>query len=86
VTTITIHRCRSCGQPITWAETEGGERMPCDAHPVVGGNVRLVERPGRVPLARVVGDTVDMFDATDDGTRFYAHFVTCPQAAEWRTA
>lgn len=81
----TITRCRSCQAPIVWAITEAGERMPVDPHPVAGGSVRLRldERP---PRASVVGSTIDLFDRTDDGTRHEAHWATCPDADEWRTA
>lgn len=86
--TIQHLRCRSCGAPITWTTTEGGERMPCDAHPVAGGNIRLLPgAPGEPPTSRVTpGGMVDMFDPTDDGVRYLAHFVNCPDADEWRSA
>jgi hypothetical protein len=72
--------CRSCPAPIIWAETENGKRMPVNAEPATGGNVRLRERPGQTPLA-VVLKTAETFGKTGLRT---SHFVTCEQASEWR--
>lgn len=81
--TIQTLRCGSCGAPIIWTTTEGGDRMPCDAHPVAGGNVRIL--PGG--KAKVTpGGMIDMFDPTDDGVRHVSHFATCPDANEWRAS
>lgn len=77
-------RCRSCNAPVLWAVTDHGKRIPLDDRPVTGGNVRLVT--GCSPMRAVVGNgTIDMFDPDDDGVRYVAHFVSCPNADEWRT-
>lgn len=79
--------CGSCGAPIVWTITDAGERMPCDAHPVAGGNVRIIAAPDGSPArSKVVGNTIDLFDPDDDGTRYVSHFATCPQADEWRAS
>lgn len=78
--------CRSCHAPIVWATTTTGERIPVDYRPAVGGNIRLGAHPvTREMKAVVVGATIDLFDPRDDGTRYVSHFVTCPDAGEWRT-
>lgn len=75
----TLHQCKSCRAPILWYHTVNGERMPIDAEPVAGGNVRIIDG-----TAHVIGCTIDLFDATDDGIRYVPHFATCPDAKEWK--
>lgn len=71
------HRCSSCGRPIRWAiSAVTGSRMPIDPEPAIGGNIRLTDdTPAK---ASVVGAAIDLFDPTDDGTRYVSHFATCP--------
>jgi len=80
---LKIVHCRSCLAEIVWANSERGNRMPIDAHPVAGGNLRVIRHP--IPTVLVVGPTIDLFDPDDDGTRYVAHFTTCPDADEHRT-
>ncbi len=62
--------CRSCRAPIVWAKKADGKPMPLDQVPPSVGNVRIEN--GFV----VVGKR---------GTGPYQpHFVTCPDAEEWR--
>lgn len=78
--------CRSCQAPIRWARTTTGNLMPLDYEPVTQGNVlltgrRVEGRQGLLDECRVEAGP-PMFD---DGTaRYVAHFVTCPQADQWR--
>lgn len=65
-------RCRSCGAEIVWAETSGGRYMPLDPEPRQDGNM-IIEN-GRAIAAGPL----------DQGERFVAHFVSCPDAAAWR--
>jgi hypothetical protein len=44
-------RCRSCDAPMFWAETSRGKRIPLDQQPVHDGNMRIILRPGLIPLA-----------------------------------
>lgn len=81
---LNIATCKSCGAPIIWAATDTGKRMPIDRLPAAGGNVRLTEVDGQ-PHAAVVGATIDLFDPADNGDRHLAHFVTCPDADDWRS-
>jgi hypothetical protein len=75
--------CRSCEALIVWTLTEKGKRMPVDAEPVAGGNLRLDhERP--VHSFVVEPSLLDELDTTDDGKRYVSHFSTCPDAATWR--
>lgn len=78
--------CASCGADILFANSAAtGKRMPIDAGPVEGGNIRLEPRPRPLPpLAHVIGPTLDLFNSDDDGTRYVSHFATCPNAATWR--
>jgi len=82
VTVIQHLRCGSCGAPITWTVTEAGERMPCDAHPIAGGTIRILPAgDGQPARSRVVGVTTDLFDPTDDGLRYVSHAETCASRA-----
>lgn len=65
--------CKSCGQPIVWAElVKTGARMPFD-YPI-----RILER--LIPLERVDGRDVEEVDDRVSPS----HFATCPQAKQWR--
>ena len=68
-------KCRSCGAPIIWTVTSKGKRMPVDAKPVEGGNVRLDQD--------LLGNTVASIVPDGTGDRV-SHFATCPEAARWR--
>jgi hypothetical protein len=81
-------RCRSCGAPIVWAETEAGRRMPVDADTDPDGNVLVVPDP-------VTGELVALIDSEakplakrertwPEGTRHRSHFATCPNASTHR--
>lgn len=62
--------CRSCGADVIWAQTSKGRHIPLDAVPASDGNILLTDG-----IARVV----------DPGQgHFVSHFVTCPQAHQWR--
>lgn len=87
MTTVATVRCHSCAAPILWASIGDGKRMPLDAEPVIGGNVRLIPPDGGRANALAVitpAGQRDLFDPADDGTRYVSHFVTCPDADEWR--
>lgn len=81
-----VEQCRTCFQPIIWAETDRGKPMPVDAEPPLsGGTIALVDR-GRdcKPLARVLTTrelTGTAFGRTDLRT---SHFTRCPQSDRWR--
>jgi hypothetical protein len=74
-----IQACRSCNAPIIWAST-GTKTMPVDAEPTEEGNVELA--PGS--LGRGVVATVLTGPALFAGPLRTAHFVSCPDAGEWR--
>ena len=65
-------QCRSCHKPILWAKTNRGSRIPLDPIPVKGGNVNFV------------GDLAIVGKPDPDNELFVSHFVTCPQANDWR--
>lgn len=77
--------CRSCGEPITWAITANGKRMPLDAEPSMEGNVVLTRaEPGETPIARVLaGDA--LAEARLAAVPLHLlHHVTCPHGRAWR--
>lgn len=75
--------CTSCQADIVWCVTDAGKRIPVDALPAPGGNLRLIDE-GQVTRAVVAGAGIDLFDPTDTGVRHVSHFATCPNAAEHR--
>lgn len=68
--------CRSCGEPVLWARTEAGKRMPVDRDAVLNGNLDL-----RVPNGQLTAYVVKPDPAAKG---FVSHFVTCAQRREWR--
>ncbi len=69
-------RCRSCGEPIIWAETVLDRlRIALDATPVSGGRFKLDEtyNPPRADYAKT-GDP--------PGSRFRSHLATCKKKGE----
>lgn len=83
--TFTTASCASCKADIIWClDATTGKRFPIDALPVIGGNVRAIARSGMPPQSKVIGAVIDLFDDTDDGTRYVSHFATCPNAGDWR--
>ena len=89
-----MSECRSCRAPIVWAVTSDGKRMPLDAAPIPAGNVVLVGTSvtdhGATPTARVLAAAQDtlfggMGRPGDTGGPYYqAHWVSCPDADDWR--
>jgi hypothetical protein len=75
--------CRSCGKRITWLKTAGGKAIPVDEDPTENGNIVIdVERCQLV--ARVFKDAEAAKAAGAEEPRYISHFVTCPDAPEWR--
>jgi hypothetical protein len=74
-------RC-PCGAAIIWASTAANKAMPVNAEIVPEGNVLLTVRPGREPLAAVLGPSA--LDVARYELRL-SHFVTCPFAEKFRT-
>ncbi len=71
--------CRSCHQPIVWAWTTKGKKLPLDPEPSPAGNVLLA------------GTTAHVLSAADSATLraidqalWTSHLVTCPDAGAWR--
>lgn len=83
-------KCRSCQAPILWTlDATTGRAQPLDAEPVANGNVKLTGRTGKtregttVPVSRVVIPQDSLFD-DEPPVRYLNHFVTCPDAEEWK--
>ena len=71
-----LNVCKSCGEPIFWAHTTKGKRIPIDLAPVDGGNIEL--DPLQLdPLALIV-------KPEPNRKRFVSHFPTCEEAEKWR--
>jgi len=72
--------CRSCPAEVIWAITTKDRMMPVDVEPNPDGNVEITyDGLGRAH-AVVHGQT----PMTMDGVMHMSHFVTCPNADEWR--
>ena len=76
--------CRGCGAPIVWIRTTGGKSMPCDAKPVL-----YKERKGAAgkivtPNGEVLSCDLDVEPDEATGIGYISHFVTCPQAEQFR--
>lgn len=64
--------CKSCGAPIMWRTNRiTGKKVPVDAKPVEGGNVKLISATDVIVAAKGSGTHV-------------LHFVACPDAAKHR--
>lgn len=85
--------CRSCGVAIEWAKTEAGRWIPVDPEPVPGGNLKI-DRTEWPPRAKVIskgeGALQLLLEADGESEEgevlgHVSHFVSCPQAREWRS-
>lgn len=65
--------CDTCGEPIIFAATKAGQRMPLNAESSPNG------------LWVIVNGEIRRATATDaPGERYTTHFATCPDAREHR--
>lgn len=60
--------CRSCRAEIVWAVTNAGKRIPLDAEPKPQPGLFVFDNGYAKPPPPV----------------YESHFVTCPQADDWR--
>ena len=75
-------RCRACGAPIWWGETETGSKMPLDPLARPRGNVIRIPH-GRRMVLRVLGQG----DLPVVGRPAYqSHYASCPYADQMRRA
>lgn len=71
--------CRSCDARVIWATTSNGKAMPVDELPVDDGNVELaLDVHGRAVATVLTGPSLL------GGPLRTSHFVSCPQADQWR--
>lgn len=79
-----MNQCSSCHEPIIWARTQLGERMPVDAKPdPERGNVILTGAPPHVRAGVLTHGQAS--GARAAGQRLYtSHLATCPHAARHR--
>ena len=82
---FTAEPCRSCGALVIWCVTTAGKAMPVDAEPATGGTIRIEQRGGPKPLARVLTKAELARTGFGAATLRTSHFATCPQADQWRT-
>lgn len=78
--TETTDTCTACGAVIRWVITIGDRRMPLDVDAHEDGNVVPVVVDGGLIRARVLTGA----ELPAQQTAYRAHFVTCPQASEFR--
>ena len=77
-------KCRGCGAPIVWLQTENQRMIPCDPLPVgyrerAGARGKILTRDGHIVSC----------DFTNDPTAetgYMPHFATCPNAADFKKA
>ncbi len=74
-----VTTCRSCHQPIVFAWTTKGKKLPLDPEPSPAGTVRLDRTTAYVLSA---ADTVTLRAA--DQALHTSHISTCPDAGAWR--
>jgi hypothetical protein len=80
-----VSECKSenCRAEIVWCHTENGRRMPVDAEPVVGGNIRRVDmKMDGLPVVHVL--TRDEQAQGSLLPLYVSHFRTCPDAERFR--
>jgi hypothetical protein len=75
--------CRSCDAPVTWVITPTGARMPLDPTPAPDGNVWIAALAPSGDM--VIGVSLNNDGVPPDKTSYVSHYVSCPQADEWRT-
>jgi hypothetical protein len=67
-----------------WATTEAGKAIPLDPDPRDDGNlIDDTDRPRGGPFVRSLSAQRALGE-DDPETRYVSHYVTCPQAADWR--
>jgi hypothetical protein len=74
--------CKRCGDPVVWAVTEAGKRMPVDLEPTEGGTIELT--PGRRPAAIVHSKQAAAAAAASGTPLRTSHFATCRRADRHR--
>ncbi len=76
-----VGSCKSCGADVIWAVAEQSlKSIPVDPKPRKDGNIQLLARADRPPIARSL-KVADRFGKT--GLRV-AHFTSCPHADQHR--
>lgn len=73
--------CRSCGARITWLTAMSGKAICVDEDPVETGNIVVL---GPSTTCMVYRNAEAAAAQNPDKPRYLSHFVTCPQAKEWR--
>lgn len=71
-----VAECRSCKEPMIWARTGRGKKIPLDAEPSSAGNF-VLEGDAQDPMTH-------MADPTYTGDKYTSHFATCPNASNFR--
>jgi len=74
-----LTKCTGCGANVVWTVTTRGKKMLVDAEPSDKGNLLLSRQVDRKLVAIVArrGDA-------ECEARYLSHFVTCPNAAQFR--
>lgn len=79
-----LDQCRSCRKPIYWCLTDKGKAMPVDPFPDhERGNVSIYPEAGKMRAVVVPKAKATAMRAANQNLHL-PHFVTCPNAREWR--
>ena len=80
-------KCRTCGAPIYWCDTENGGRMPVDASASEEGTLEVTQRKGTKPgyLGRIALACTFVPAGERAGLKLHtSHFTTCVGAPRHR--
>ncbi|HSV39798.1 MAG TPA: hypothetical protein VLI04_13660 [Nocardioidaceae bacterium] len=76
-------RCRSCDAPVRWVLVLPNlKRMPIDPEPDPEGNMWVERYQQGTPVMGVALNREAV--PSSEPVAYVSHFVTCPQADEWR--
>lgn len=77
--------CKGCAQPIVWAFTTSGKKMPLNPEPdPARGNVQLRQEPNYQLTALVLSYERARLDREKGLPLHTSHHSTCPKADEFR--
>ncbi|APE09727.1 hypothetical protein BO226_11340 [Rhodococcus sp. 2G] len=81
-----ITKCRTCRAEIVWASTTKGNAIPLEPEPSPNGNLNVYPVPAdpRGRIAIVVTNSRRAALAAAGIPLYVSHFLSCPDAAEWR--
>lgn len=80
-----VPECRSCHAPMLWGRLSSGKPVPLDAEPRPDGNIVASASAVLFPTGDFEVRYLHDDETVPDGTpRYVTHFVSCPDADQWR--